>query len=106
MPFRARGTVYEDESNRPLEGLLVRAYDEDLVFDDPLGDARTDARGRFEVVYTEAQFMDLHETQPDLYLRVFDVSGTRLLHTTETRRNADLDESFEIRIGRAELANG
>jgi hypothetical protein len=106
MPFRARGTVHEDESNRPLEGLLVRAYDEDLVFDDLLGDARTDASGRFEVVYTEAQFMDFHETQPDLYLRIFDASGTRLLHTTETRRSADLDEGFEIRIRRAQLASG
>jgi carotenoid cleavage dioxygenase len=106
MPFRARGCVREDESDRPLEGLLVRAYDHDLVVDDHLGDARTDAEGRFEVVYTEAQFQDFHETEPDLYLRIFDASGERLLHTTETRRSATRDEHFEVRIGRAQIAGG
>jgi hypothetical protein len=104
MPFRVHGAVLERESGRPLAGLVVRAFDDDLLFDDFLGDARTDAGGEFEVVYTEVQFQDLHETRPDVYVRVFDASGTRLLHTTETRHRAALDERFEIRIGRSELA--
>jgi hypothetical protein len=106
VPYRVHGSVVEDESGRPLAGLVVRAYDEDLVIDDHLGDARTDAQGHFEVVFTEVQFMDLFETRPDLYLRVFDASGDRLLLTTEreVRSDAELDERFELRIPRERLA--
>jgi hypothetical protein len=104
--MRILGTVKEEESDRPLAGLLVRAYDEDLVKDDHLGDAITDAAGAFEIQYTEAQFRDLHETLPDLYLRIYDASGKRLLHTTEknVRKNALVVERFEIQIPRAKLA--
>jgi hypothetical protein len=103
--MRLYGSVIEEESGRPLEGLLVRAYDKDLIFDDHLGDTHTDAAGRFELRYTEVQFQDLHETLPDLYLRVFDSSGQRLLHTTErnVRKNALVVERFEIRIPRVQL---
>lgn len=104
--MRLYGSVTEEESGRPLEGLLVRAYDQDLVFDDHLGDTHTNAAGHFELSFSEAQFQDLLETLPDLYLRVFDASGKRLLHSTEreVRRNAQNAERFEIRIPRARLA--
>ena len=103
--MRLYGTVVEDESGRPLEGLLVRAYDQDLVFDDHLGDTRTNAEGHFDISYSEVQYRDLQETLPDLYLRIFDSSGKRLLHTTErdVRANALVVERFDIRIPRAQL---
>jgi len=103
--MRLQGTVTEAESGRPLEGLLVRAYDQDLLKDDHLGDTHTDAAGHFEISYTEVQFRDLNETLPDLYLRIYDPSGKRLLHTTEkeVRKNALVLERFEIRIPRAKL---
>ena len=103
--MRLNGSVVEDESGRPLEGLLVRAYDQDLIVDDHLGDTHTDAAGKFQIEYSEVQFRDLHETLPDLYLRIFDPSGKRLLHTTEreVRKNALVEERFEIRIPRAQL---
>jgi hypothetical protein len=106
VPYHVRGSVVEDESGHPLEGLVVRAYDEDLLADDFLGESRTDAAGRFEVVFTEVQFMDFVETRPDLYLRIFDPSGTTLLLTTEdhVRNDARLDERFELRIPRGRLA--
>jgi hypothetical protein len=103
--MRVIGTVVEEESGRPLEGLLVRAYDQDLVVDDHLGDTRTDAAGRFEISYSEVQYRDLQETLPDLYLRVFDATGKRLVHTTEkaVRKNALVLERFDIRIPRSQL---
>jgi len=103
--MRVVGSVVEAESGRPLEGLLVRAYDKDLIFDDRLGDTHTNAEGRFELSYTEAQFRDFNETQPDLYVKVFDASGKKLLHSTkkQVRRSAELVERYEIRIPRAKL---
>jgi hypothetical protein len=102
MSFRVRGAVVEGETGRPLGGMLVRLYDKDVVLDDFLGETRTDPAGRFELTFTEAQFKDLLETRPDLYLRVYDPSGSRQLHSTEdeVRFNAGQDEFFEVRIVR------
>ena len=103
--MRVNGSVIEEESGRPLEGLLVRAYDQDLLKDDHLGDTHTNAAGEFAISYTEAQYRDLNETLPDLYLRIYDRTGKRLLHSTENavRKNALVLERFEIRIPRAKL---
>ncbi len=103
--MRLVGKVLEEESGRPLEGLLVRGYDKDLLRDDHLGDVRTNAAGHFELSYSEESFRDFNETLPDVYVRIFDPTGERLLHTTENavRPNAKVVERFEIRIPRAQL---
>ena len=102
--MRVVGTVVEEESGRPLQGLIVRAYDKDLLFDDKLGSVPTNAQGEFEISYTETQFRDFNETQPDLYLRVFDASGKKELHSTKKQtRQAHVFERYEIKIPRAKL---
>ena len=86
-------------------GLRVRGYDEDWVFDDKLGEARTDAEGRFEISYSEVQFRDLEETLPDVYIRIYDPTGKVLLYSSESavRRNAMVLERFDVEIPRAKL---
>src|SRR5262245_61815801 len=103
--MRGLGTVTEEESGRPLAGLMVRAYDKDPIKDDHLGDCVTGAGGEFEIQYTETDYNDLLETLPDLYLRIYDASGEKLLHSTEkqVRNNALVVERFEIRIPGAKL---
>lgn len=105
--MRVIGTIVEQESGKPLEGLRVRAYDKDWVFDDDLGETTTDADGRFEISYTEVQYRDLEETQPDVYLRVYDAGGSRLLYSSEkaVRRSAQVIEHFDIKIPREKLAS-
>jgi hypothetical protein len=103
--MRVVGSVVEEESGRPLAGLVVRAYDKDILFDDKLGSVQTNAKGEFEISYTEAQFRDFNETQPDLYLKVFDASGKKLLYSSKKQtRQAEVLERYEIRIPRAKLA--
>lgn len=105
--MRVIGTVVEQESGKPLAGLRVRAYDKDWVFDDDLGETTTDADGRFEISYTDVQFRDLEETQPDVYLRIYDAGGSRLLYSSEkaVRRSAKMIEHFDIKIPRETLAS-
>ena len=108
MPFRFRvaGSVREEGSGRPLAGLVVRAFDRDVAFDDFLGEVTTDDAGRFELVFTEPQLQDVFETRPDLYLCVFDASGRRLVHSTDRaiRWDARVEERYEISIRPASLA--
>jgi hypothetical protein len=101
--MRVIGTVIDDETGRPLEGLRVRAFDKDLVFDDRLGEVATDAEGRFEIVYSESMYRDFQETEPDIYIRIYDPSGERLLYSTEdaVRWNSLAVERFEVRIPRS-----
>lgn len=99
------GTVVEDETGLPLQGLRVRAFDKDLLFDDRLGDAVTGADGRFEINYTEAHFRDFNETEPDVYIRVYDPAGEKLLYSTESaiRWNSLVHEQFDVRISKTAL---
>jgi hypothetical protein len=104
--MRVVGTVVEQESGKPLAGLRVKAYDKDLLSDDKLGlDAVTDAAGKFEISYSEAHFRDFNETEPDIYIRVFDASGKKLLYTTEkaVRWNSKATEVFDVKISKASL---
>jgi class 3 adenylate cyclase len=98
--FAIVGILRERESGRALVGHVVRAFDKDLVFDDYLGEAVTDAAGRFEILFTDEQFADLFEQQPDVYLRVYDPSGSQELESTEraVRWNAGTVETFELEI--------
>jgi hypothetical protein len=103
--FWVSGVVLEQESGRALSDLVVRAYDKDLVFDDVLGFATTDADGAFRITFSSDEFQDWFEKRPDLYLRVFDREGVRELHSTrkQLRKNAEQQERFELQIPAARL---
>ena len=98
LRFWVKGTIEESETGRPLVGLIVRAFDKDLLFDDELGVATTDELGRFSIHFTEDEFRDFAERSPDLYLRVYDSTGESLLHKTPVHRNFVSDENFRILI--------
>ncbi len=103
--FHVGGTVRERGSGRPLLDLVVRAYDADVFSDDFLGETRTDADGRFDLVFTQVEFRDVAETHPDLYLVVLDASCERTLHSTRAalRRNAGVEERYTLEVEPAEL---
>ena len=104
--FHVVGTIREVGSGRPLPDLLVKAYDKDLFVDDHLGDATTDAAGRFEIQFTDLAFKDAFEQRPDVYLRIFDSGGATEIYSTVTavRRDARAQEFFEIRVPAERLA--
>ena len=100
LDFKINGVVYVKETKHPIPNVIVRAYDKDLLFDDLLGDTTTDNFGRFELQYSEIDFKDLFEKQPDIYFRIFDPSGKKLIHLSvdSVRWNAEAEEYFEIPI--------
>lgn len=104
MHFRISGRVYEKESGLGVQGLMIRAYDKDLLYDDLLGTATTDAQGHFELRYSEADFRELFEHKPDIYLSVYAPPYRFLVDTKDAIRwNADKEETFEVAISRKDL---
>jgi dienelactone hydrolase len=106
ITFRIRGIVREEGTGVPLPGLFIKAYDRDLMFDDLLGSAVSDAGGRFEIVTEPGDFRDLFEKRPDLYFRVHRAPGEEPVHTTRdaVRWNAREMSEVEIRVPRSHLA--
>jgi hypothetical protein len=105
--FRIHGQVSGANSKGPLSGLIVQAFDKDLLFDDRLGTATTDAKGRFDIRYEESDFSDFFERRPDIYLRVRDADGTLLLTTEDqVRYEADTTERFPIELPESETRIG
>jgi len=104
LGFRISGRVVERGSGSGISGLMVRAYDKDLLFDDLLGSATTGADGRFELFYSESDFRELFERRPDIYLSLYERPGKFLLHTRDAIRwNAGKDETFELVVDRTQL---
>ena len=104
--YKVTGTVLEAETGRALADLVVRGWDKDLVFDDHLGDTVTDTTGHFELEFMDERFRQIFDENPDLYLRIYDPTGSRELHSTigSVRRNAGEQEHYEIRIPADRLA--
>ena len=102
---RVWGVVVEAETGRPLQGLLVNALDKDVLMDDFLGQCETDAEGKFEIRFTDADFKDFGETKPDIYLTVFAADSSEPIADTSyaVRENASQEEYFELEIPRAAL---
>jgi hypothetical protein len=98
--FRIFGVVEEAETGRPLANLVVRAFDRDLALDDKVGYTNTDDDGHFEIRFGIRRFRDVIESRPDLYLRIYDRAGVRLLHETTDaiRWNASRNEEYRIQI--------
>ena len=67
---------------------------------DHLGVAVTDSEGRFVIRFTEDRFQDIIESEPDIYLKVFDKSGKREVYATrdKVRYNASRKEKFKLRV--------
>jgi len=104
--FRISGALTESETGRAIGGLLVRAYDQDVIFDDFLGQTRSDESGGFEIRFTENLFRDLIERRPDIYLRIYDATGENEIYSTirHVRPSAGVDERFEIELPAASLS--
>lgn len=77
------GTLRDADTRMPLSDLYVKAYDEDLLYDDLLGGAVTDKRGRFEIVSDASDFREFFELRPEIYLKVYAPDRETLLYESQ-----------------------
>lgn len=98
--WSVRGKVTDADGN-PAAGLTVTLYDQDLLFDDRLGQTTTNADGDYLFTYRTRDFRDLIERRPDLYLRVLDEKG-ELLYSPRSKMKAEAgrEEVIDLRLPR------
>jgi hypothetical protein len=80
--FRITGIVRERETKQPLQNLNVEAYHKDLLNGVLLGKSATDAEGRFKIDCMGVDFRELFGDCTNVYFKVFDMTGERVLHLT------------------------
>jgi len=113
MEFKITGIIIEKESRKVIPGLLVRAFDKDLLYSDLLGNAISRSNGTFSIGYEGEDFQELFEKRPDIYLVIYGSAtarnpgrvGDEPIYTTKhyTRFNAGRQEHFMIEIPREQL---
>ena len=79
--FRITGRVI-DQTGQGVEGLRVKAWDKDLIFDDSLGKATTDEQGCFTIEFDESYYQELcFDRKPDIFFKVY--KDNTLVKSTE-----------------------
>ncbi|MHC4750501.1 MAG: alpha/beta hydrolase [Planctomycetota bacterium] len=107
ITFLIHGYIREAETGIGISGLLVKAYDKDLLFDDLLGSSLSGPLGKFEIISELVDFRDFFDLKPDIYLRILTPDGKKEIFSTKegVRWQAGRVEEFDVRIPR-ELLDG
>ena len=97
--FYISGRVVNSQTQQGVSGLYIEAWDKDLIFDDLVGSAITDAQGRFRIEFSEEHFRECFlDRNPDLFFKVFS-SEKKLLTSTEDNILWSVDtKDIEIEI--------
>jgi hypothetical protein len=113
MKMRVLGIVKEKESGKPLSGLLVCAFDKDILRSDFLGKTKTGSDGKFIIEYDSKEFKDLVDKNPDIYIEIY---GSRAADSYKQKRvkpifttkksiryNASSSEKFYIELSKKKM---
>ena len=108
ISYTINGIIREEESGVPLQGIYIKAYDKDLLFDDLLGSATSDSNGNFTITCEPPDFRDFFEKKPDIYFKVFNTERNHVVFNTKkaVRWNVGRVSKHEILIPWEKIQDG
>ncbi len=86
-----------------LPNVLVRVFDRDLRREEPLGSAKTDIDGRYQIAYSTTQFSRAEKAGADLVVRVLALDGKTLLAQSDTLFNASAQAEINLTVSSEQL---
>jgi hypothetical protein len=76
------GRILNRRTRQGIPALRVEAWDKDLILDDVVASAITDALGSFRIEFDQSHFQELFlDREPDLFFKIF--RGDELIKSTE-----------------------
>jgi len=91
--IKITGTI-RNVKKQAVAGLRIEAWDNDLFFDDFVGETTSNKDGSFQLTFTEKRFKELFfDNRPDLYFKIF--AEGKLIGSTEDTVLWNLDKVQE-----------
>jgi len=103
--FQINGRIIDRNTKKGIPDLQIEAWDKDLIFNDLVGNAITDAQGYFQIKFTQTHYQECFgDRQPDLFFKV--VRQGKLLTSTEdsvlwniTTPNTEITIEVDLKCG-------
>ena len=100
--FSVEGRV-TDTSGLAVARLTVTAFDRDMRREEALGSATTDADGKYQILYSSAQFTRAEKERADLVVRVISADGKTELAKSDTLFNAPAHAEIHLTVSTDKL---
>ncbi|MDP1948655.1 MAG: neuraminidase-like domain-containing protein [Nitrospirota bacterium] len=98
--YRVRGTVRHSDG-RPVSHVIVKAFDRDMRWEEPLGHTKTTESGLYEIPYTYDKFQRSEKGLADLVVRVCDEKNNELA-SSQIIFNAKKDVAVDLTLPSAD----
>jgi hypothetical protein len=98
--WRISGTVIDADTQTPVKGLSVVAFDIDgFLGNGYLGKGTTDSAGRYCIIFTWDNYKHLLAFQPDVYVKVYDENENLLKDTrNEVVHTRSIDRTINMEV--------
>lgn len=98
MSYQVKGRIIRTDTEDGVKGLIVKAWDVDVGFDDYLGEDTTNENGNFEFSFEQADVGGWFEGRPEIQIRVFDRWENQIYISEKNRVATGATDLGDIKI--------
>ncbi len=97
--YQVSGRILHPLTGKPVPGIVVTAVDKDVSKHDYVGIDISDASGNFEISFTEKEFMERGEGEPEIFIKAgMDRETAVVVNESPLRPKPGIRETFDIAL--------